>query len=189
MDGSLGLAQCQSLQGDADGRWVAINTQPHREHIAVENLMRQRFAVYCPREVRRVRHARRVQNVLRPLFPGYVFAQVVPDFSLWRPILSTYGVRSVIRFGDRPALVAHGFIEALRAREVDGAIAKPPTPYRIGQEVRLTGGAFDGFIATILEMGDKDRLVLLTSLLNQTIRLKVSSTNVRPLSATYDGHD
>lgn len=162
-------------------RWIAINTHPHREHVAIENLIRQKFAVYCPMELKRVRHARRTQDLPRPLFPGYIFAEVMPDLALWRPILSTYGVRNLIRTGDRPAFVDHGFIQGLRAREIDGVIAKPPRPFAVGQEVRLNGGPFDGIIATIIEMGERDRLILLASLLSQTVRLKVTSANVRVL--------
>ena len=120
-----------------------------------------------------------MQDVARPIFPGYIFAEVAPDLALWRSILSTYGVRAVIRYGDRPAFVEPGFIEALRAREIDGIIAKPIAPYRLGQEIRLNGGPFDGLIATIVEMKDKDRLVLLMRLLSQDIRLKVTTANVR----------
>ena len=162
-------------------RWVAINTHPHKEHLAVENLMRQKFGVYCPRIQKRIRHARRVRDVTRPLFPGYVFAEVAPDLTMWRPILSTYGVRTVIRFGDQPAFVDNRFIDGLRAREIGGVISKPVAPYRIGQEVLLTGGPFDGLIATIIAMDEKDRLVLLTKLLNQNVRVKVTSAHVRTI--------
>jgi len=162
-------------------RWIAINTHPHREHVAIENLARQRFSVYCPMELRRVRHARRTQDVTRPLFPGYIFAEVIPDLTLWRPMLSTYGVRNLIRSGDRPAFVDSGFIQGLRAREVEGVIARPLRPYEVGQEVRVNGGPFDGLIATIIELDERDRLILLTSLLSQTVRLKMTSANVRAL--------
>lgn len=184
MDGSIGLEIASRLDvkcvmpGTAS-RWVAINTHPHREHVAVENLTRQHFNVYCPSELRRVRHARRVQDVTRPIFPGYVFAEVAPDLAHWRSILSTYGVRAVIRYGDRPAFVEPGFIEGLRAREIDGVVAKPFAPYQIGQEVRMNGGPFDGLIATIVEMKEKDRLVLLMRLLSQEIRMKVTTSSVR----------
>jgi transcriptional antiterminator RfaH len=162
-------------------RWIAINTHPHREHVAVENLARQKFAVYCPMELKRVRHARRTRDVTRPIFPGYIFAEVEPDLTLWRPILSTFGVRTLIRTGDRPAFVDDGFIRGLKAREIDGVVTKPEQPYEVGQEVRLNGGPFDGLIATIIEMAERDRLVLLASLLRQTVRLKVTSANVRSL--------
>ena len=159
-------------------RWVAINTHPHREHSALENLMRQNFDVYCPRILKRIRHARSVRDVTRPLFPGYVFAEVAPDLTMWRPILSTHGVRTVIRFGDRLAFLDKRFIDGLRAREIGGVISRPVAPYCIGQEVRLNGGPFDGLIATIIAMDEKDRLVLLTSLLNQNVRVKVTSAQV-----------
>lgn len=181
MDGSLEPVHVDFSRQAAASRWAAINTHPHREHVAVENLVRQNFQAYFPRELKRVRHARRVQDVMRPLFPGYVFAQVSSELTMWRPILSTYGVRGLVRFGDRPAYVDGGFIEGLRAREVDGVIAKPAMPYRLGQEVRLNGGPFDGLIGRIIEMNDKDRLVLLTNLLQQDVRLKVTSDSVRAL--------
>ena len=81
----------------------------------------------------------------------------------------------------KTAVVGPDVIEGLRVREVDGVISKPTTPYRVGQEVQLSGGPFDGLIATIIEMDDKDRLVLLTSVLSQNVRLKVTATNVRAI--------
>lgn len=165
--------------GSGARRWIAVSTHPHREQIAIEHLIRQKFVIYCPMELKRIKHARRVQDVTRPLFPGYIFAEVAPDLAIWRPILSTYGVRAMIRIGDKPAYLDEDFIQGLKAREIDGVIAKPIAPYRVGQEVRLNGGSFDGLIATIIEMDARDRLVLLTSILNQQVRLKVTAGNVR----------
>ncbi len=160
-------------------RWIAINTHPHREPLAIANLGRQNFAVYCPMERRRVRHARRTQDVRRPLFPGYIFAEAPPDLAAWRPILSTLGVRAMVRAGDRPAFIDDAFIRALRAREIDGIIARPLVPYAIGQQVRLNGGPFDGIVATIIEMDARDRLTLLMSLAGQNVTLKLNTANVR----------
>lgn len=161
-------------------RWIAINTHPHREPIAIEHLARQNFPVYCPMERRRVRHARRTEDVRRPLFPGYIFAAVAPDLAAWRPILSTYGVRALIRAGDRPAFIDDAFIRALRDREIDGVIARPLTPYAVGQQVRLNGGPFDGLVATIIQMDARDRLTLLMSLVGQHVTLKLDAASIRP---------
>ena len=92
------------------GGWAVVNTQPHRETIALENLERQDFRAYCPVIRKRVRHARRSLDLLRPLFPGYLFAQVTLD--RWRPILSTYGVRSLVRCGVRKHAFAFVFVVA-----------------------------------------------------------------------------
>lgn len=181
MNDGFGPALDDPPSASAAAKWIAINTHPHREHTAVEHLTRQKFGVYCPMELRRIRHARRTQDVTRPLFPGYIFAQVAPDLTLWRPILSTIGVRAMIRYGDQPAFLDDAFIQGLRAREIDGVIAKPLRPYEVGQQVRLNGGPFDGLIATILEMDGRDRLTLLTSLLSQSVRMTVAVSSVRAL--------
>ena len=163
---------------EAACRWVAINTHPHREHIALENLMRQGFDAYCPMIERQVRHARRTREVRRPLFPNYLFARVELA-QRWRPILSTFGVRTLVRFGDQLSFVEDELITSLKAREVDGVIVKPAEPFTPGQQVRMQGGPFDGLVATIIDMDEKDRLVVLMDLLNQSVKVKVPTSRVR----------
>lgn len=158
--------------------WAVVNTQPHREQIAVENLQRQEFVPYCPLVRRRHRHARRVADVLRPLFPGYLFVRIKPDLERWRPMLSTVGVRSVVRCGEKVSLLDDAFVHAIRAREVDGVISRPECPYRIGQQVRVSGGAFDGLVATIVEMHERDRLTVLMQILSRTVKVRLDESQV-----------
>lgn len=157
------------------GKWVVVNTHPHRENLAIENLVRQQFFVYCPQIRKRVTHARRSQDVLRPLFPSYLFVQIKES---WRSILSTLGVRSLVMCGEELSYLDDGFVQNLKAREVDGVIARPEEPYRIGQQVRLAGGAFDGLVATILSLNDKDRLFVLLEMLNRPVKVNVEACNV-----------
>ena len=130
---------------------------------------------------RRRTHARRTCDVLRPLFPGYLFVQVNPEIDRWRPMLSTFGVRSVLRCGDRLSFIDDAFIESLKAREIDGVITRPSSPYQVGQEVRLSGGAFDGMVATIIDMDERDRLTVLMDLLNRPVRVKVDERQIAPV--------
>ena len=158
--------------------WVVVNTQPHREGVALDNLGRQRFEGYCPKVRRQVRHARQVRQVLRPLFPGYLFVAMAPGFQRWRPLLSTVGVRTVIRFGDAPGYLDPAFVASLKAREVDGAIVLPARRFDIGQSVRFEGGAFDGLVSTIIAMDEQDRLTVLLDLLCGKVRVKVEAGGV-----------
>ena len=43
--------------------------------------------------VKRIKHARRVYDAKRPLFPGYIFVERPVQRHLWRPLLGTFGVR------------------------------------------------------------------------------------------------
>lgn len=162
---------------DAPSSWAVVNTHANQEHIALEHLARQKFVAYCPVILRRRAHARRVESVPRPLFPGYLFARVDLASGGWRPILSTVGVRNLVRFGQSLGVIDDGFICELRAREKDGVIVRPEAPYQVGQKVRLTG-PFDGVIATILELGEKERLTVLLNLLQGSVRAKVQANDV-----------
>lgn len=157
--------------------WLAVSTHPHKERVAIENLVRQSFDAYCPMLRTRVRHARRQQDVLRPMFPGYVFA-ALRSVQRWQPILSTLGVRTVVRSGERLSFLPSDFVDALRAREIDGAIVRPVCRFSIGQQVKLSGGPFGDMVATIVEMDQRDRLVVLMSLLSRPVRVTVDAASV-----------
>jgi transcriptional antiterminator RfaH len=158
-----------------DRTWVVVNTHPAKEMLAIENLRRQKFETYCPLMRKRIRHARREHEALRPLFPSYVFAKLDPKMNRWRSIASTFGVKQLIAFGERPGLLHSDFIESLKAREVEGVIVRPREPYQVGQKVLLTGGAFEGISATIIELNENDRVVVLMEILSRSVKIKVDS--------------
>ncbi len=164
------------------GAWIAASSHHYKERLALDNLTAQGFQAYCPMIRKRVRHARRLSEVLRPLFPGYVFIRLEPHKTQWRPILSTIGVRTLIRFGDRLGVLPKNFIEDLRIHEADGAIPlpRPREHYNPGERVRLRDGPFDGLAATVLVAGDKDRLLVLMDLLKHGVRVNISIDDVVP---------
>ncbi len=173
-------AQHDRVEGSEEP-WIVINTRPHAEHTALENLQRQAFDAYCPMLRKRRSHARSVTTVLRPLFPGYLFARPSMQARRWRPILSTYGVRTVVRAGEEPTCIDHGFIASLKAREVEGAIARPANPYEVGQKVRIAGGPFDGIVTTIIDLEEEERVVVLLDVLKRATKLTLNADGVTPV--------
>jgi transcriptional antiterminator RfaH len=153
--------------------WHAVVSHPHRETFAMENLERQGFKAYCPLITRRIRHARRAYDAPRPLFPGYLFVERQETLPSWRPLAGTFGVRSVVMSGQKPAQLPPGFIEGLKAREVDGVIQMPGTPFEVGQKVTIQGGVFDGLIGQIIGLRDNGRVMVLLDLLRQQARINV----------------
>jgi len=138
----------------ATGAWAVVNTQPHRERMALENLVRQAFKAYCPLVRRRIRHARRAHDVLRPLFPSYLFVHLSPQTQRWRPIMSTFGVRMLVRFGEQLAFVPDDFIQELKSHEINGGIVYPAKSYMVGQRIKVADGSFSGIGGTIIKMDD-----------------------------------
>lgn len=164
-----------------DGRsWIVVNTHPHKEATAAANLVNQGFDAYCPVVRKRVRHARMTREVLRPLFPGYVFVDTAAAAGIWRPVLSTVGVRTLVRSGEEPSRLDGRFVAALRTREVDGAVVAALPAYRAGQKIQIGHGPFDGTIATIIDLDEKDRLVVLMDILNRPVRVHIDARHVSP---------
>src|SRR4051794_26787542 len=155
--------------------WYAVHTRPQAETKALENLLRQGYQAYLPRYRTQVRHARRLQTVLRPLFPRYLFAGVDRASMRWRPILSTFGVTDMVRAGDEPMPVAPEIVAALREQEGAGgfdALVKR-RPLRIGELVRVSAGAFEDMIGRLVELRDQDRVVVLLEMLGRKVRTQL----------------
>jgi transcriptional antiterminator RfaH len=167
--------------GQAQRKWLVISTLPHKEGQACEHLARQHFQVYCPMIMRRVRHARSASDEPRPLFPGYIFVEHRPEDRTWRPILGTQGVKAVVRSGEQPSLLCGNFIDELRAREVEGILRKPRDPLEVGQHVTVQGTAFSGLVGQIIELRDKDRVMVLLDLLDQQTRVQLRTDNLSPV--------
>src|SRR3954465_4024764 len=125
-------------------RWYLAQTQPRAEAKAALNLCRQGFEIYLPRYLKQRRHARRVEAVLAPLFPGYLFVAIDIDAQRWLSIDSTFGVTRLVRDRDRPAAVPLAIITALKGREdAKGlVILDSPPCFSPGDKVRVLDGAF-----------------------------------------------
>src|ERR1051326_5472284 len=125
--------------------WYAVHTRPQAEAKALENLLRQGYSAYLPRYRAQIRHARRQQTVLRPVFPRYLFAGIDRTAQRWRPILSTIGVGDRVRNGSEPMPVAGGVVEALREQEAAGTFDRLVShrSLPLGEVVRITTGAFE----------------------------------------------
>jgi len=160
--------------------WYAVHTRPQAELRALENLQRQGYQAYLPRYRTQVSHARRLQTVLRPLFPRYLFAGIDRAAMRWRPVLSTIGVSDVIRAGDEPAPLPEGLVESLREQEAAGAFDAlvRKRSLRLGDLVRVTAGVFEDMIGRLVELRDQDRVVVLLELLGRTVRTELETAAV-----------
>ena len=161
--------------------WCVVNSLPHQEGRAEANLVRQGYRVWLPTFRRSRRHARRIETVLAPLFPGYLFVELNLTQQIWSPINGTFGVRRLLCENMRPACVPNSFMEALQKRTNDeGIVAMAASSLRPGQKVRLVAGPFIDCIGTLLRLDAKDRVALLLSILGQEVRAVVSAEMIAP---------
>jgi transcription elongation factor/antiterminator RfaH len=159
--------------------WYAVYTQPHAEAKAAEHLLRQGYSAYLRRYRTRVRHARR-RAVLQPLFPRYLFAGVNRAAMPWRPILSTIGVTDVVRAGDEPTAVPPEVLAAIREREELEPFDRvhAPQSLSLGNQVRVTAGAFEDMVGRLAELRDHGSVVVLLALLGRAVHAQLPAEAV-----------
>ena len=71
-------------------------------------------------------------------------------------------------------MISGSFIAGLKAREQDGVIQKPAIDLQVGQQVVVEGGPLDGLVGKIIELREKDRVLVLLNLLHQQTKTHIA---------------
>lgn len=146
--------------------WYVAETQPRKEALAALHLGRQNFEFFLPRFRKTRRHARKLDTVLAPLFPGYIFVRFDRERANWRSINGTFGVRRLIcGEGGMLRSMPPRVVEQLQARCRGDIYETPLESFKPGQQVRITTGPFSDLTAQILSLDDKGRVALLLDIL------------------------
>jgi transcriptional antiterminator RfaH len=160
-----------------DPCWYVVQTHVNAELKAATNLERQGFGIYLPRYRKRRSHARKIDTVVRPLFPRYLFVAIDLATQRWRAIQSTLGVSSLVCWSDKPASVEDGVINALKAREDECGFIKlvPRSAFAPGDKVRIVEGAFIDSLALVEGVNDHARVAVLLDLLGRKVRVLIGA--------------
>lgn len=154
---------------DSDA-WYVLKTKPKQEIRAVQNLENQGFEAYCPKlTVEKIRRGTR-KKVVEPMFPSYVFVHPDSLVEQFYKLRSTYGVASVLRFGDNIPQISEGFIEQLKQldnREEEQA----PAP---GDAVEIKTGPFKGFMAKIVKLDGESRCFVMLEWMQKQVTANFS---------------
>lgn len=163
-----------------NARWYVVHTQPNAERKACAHLLRQGFEIYAPHYRKRRRHARRVETVIAPLFPRYLFVAVDTATQRWRSIQSTIGVSRLVCNGDVPAPVPDEVLAQLRAQEDGAGLIKVDTTPRFarGDKIRILDGLFSACIGWFEEVTDSERVSILLDLLGRKVRVALDPQDV-----------
>jgi len=163
-------ARALHVPAGRDAAWYVVCAKLRRERFAAQQLERRRLDVYLPRLL----FVRRGARIIRPLFPGYLFARLVlPDDAArvtWTP-----GVRRLVTFeGEAPALPSDA-VAFLRAQAgPDGIIAARPRPLPTGRRVRVTDGPLAGLVGIIENPPDaRGRVSVLMDILRTQTRVSI----------------
>ncbi len=156
--------------------WYVAYTQSSKEVVAYQNLIEQGFDAYLPRFKKIRRHARRVDEVLAPLFPRYIFVGMNLDNEQWRSVNGTRGVSHVLCTGENsPTCIPARIINAFKSQEISDGIV-PVTSLSVfeeGDQLRVLEGAFKDQVAVFEKIDDANRVRLLLNFLGREMNVSV----------------
>lgn len=160
-------------------RWYVAHTRPQAEARAREHLVHQGFEAWLPEYRKKRRHARRTDEVRRPLFPRYLFVHLDLEAQQWRAVLGTVGVQHLVG-GDPPTPIADQVIATLKARvDEEGLVpVSPALSLQAGDTVRIAEGPLADLEGVFLDIDDKDRVAILLRMMGRTMRVQVAAGDV-----------
>jgi transcriptional antiterminator RfaH len=176
------------VQDSYEEEWLLCQTQPRHEFVAADHLIRQNYRCFIPHVMATVRHARRVYEKQRPLFPGYVFLSSLDGSYRMRSINGTRGVSRLVSFrDDGPAIVPSAIInELLASCNAQGLLTDPPS-IEIGDHVNAISGPFTGIVARVIGLPDNFRVQVLLEILGQHVRTTLPRASVLKIEKALVG--
>ena len=164
-------------------RWYVIKTQLKQEVRAECNLRVWGINTFLPKI--RERHTNPFTglyaNVIRPLFPRYLFAQFQVAHSL-RRVSFTRGVHSVVNFGDGPTSIDDDIIELIRMRVDEDGLVKLDNELSEGDPVMIDNGPLQHMVGVFqYDIKGTDRVAILLTAINYQGRVIIEKDLVRKI--------
>ncbi len=163
--------------------WYVVQTKAGQERAVGRGIEKLAIEILLPTFKRTIAVGRRREDVIRPLFPLYLFAAFEVSEDEWRAIFRVDGVQTILPINGRasraeklPIPVPLRVIDALTAaielggghvQIMDKEQRRLPLPRLTpGQKVRVIEGPFDGFEG-LVDRDQKKRVQVLLDILGK----------------------
>lgn len=156
--------------------WRVICTESRQELRATAELADRGFSVYFPTErIFSVVHHRKT-SIIKPLFPGYIFAEPCPQ---WPRLFSVPGILSGSR-ATLPGDVTEAEMARIREAEAhfDKIVRETGHNFRVGETLQVVAGPFAAFNAYIQAVDSNARITILVNLFGRPTKTRVDASQL-----------
>ena len=160
--------------------WYAVQTRPRHEKKVLGELTLKSIESYLPvlSQVHRWSDRRKVVQV--PLFPGYIFVRAHLDARVRIAVLSIWGALTFVGPQRDAMPIPDTQIEDIRTL-LNTKVSLSPYPFlKVGQRVRVRGGALDGVEGILVTNGQK-RLVISVESIHRSLSLTIEGYDIEPV--------
>jgi transcription termination/antitermination protein NusG len=158
--------------------WYALHTRPRHEKLVVQRLTERGVETFLPTVQEVHRWSDRKKTVELPLFSCYVFAKFVPNRSERLNVLRVSSVLGLVGSRGEGSPIPDEQIDGVRAL-IGGAIPWSPYPFlKIGQRVRIRGGALEGVEGILVSRNGNQTLVISVDAIQRSLAVRVEGYQV-----------
>lgn len=159
--------------------WYAVHTRSRHERKVKSELLRQSFETYLPEYKAWSRRKDRRKQILKPLFPGYLFVKtsLTPEHRL--AILQTASVVRIVGVKHHPRPVPDREVESVRILLEGAGDAGPCEVVERGQLVQVMEGPLAGVVG-VVDQAKKKRIVVTVELVGRAVAATLDTDSVVP---------
>lgn len=170
-----------ALESEVTTQWFAVRTRSRHEKVVERGLQGQGLDVFYP-VVNQIRQwSDRRKLVETPLFAGYTFARISPTPEGRMRVLRTQGVVEIVGAQGQGVPIPDNQIDAVRAI---AALNLPFTQHmflKVGQRVRVRGGALDGVEGVLVANNGGRNLVISLEPIQRALSIRIEGYQVEPV--------
>ena len=161
--------------------WYAIRTRSRHEKMVERQLQGHGIEVFYPVVTQIHRWSDRRKVVECPLFAGYAFVRIALSPEERIRVLKVHGVVQFVgRHGQGEAIPAEQ-IESVQALVASNAPFSQHVFLKVGQRVRVRGGALDGIEGILVAQNGARDLVISVDPIQRSLSVRVEGYEVEPV--------
>lgn len=161
--------------------WYAVHTRSRHEKMVSERLQERGLTVFLPLVKQTHRWSDRKKVVELPLFSCYVFVRMPLGGRERLKVCSTNGVLQIVGTGTEGTPIPDEQIEAVRILLSEQLPWSEHPFLKIGQRVRIRGGAMDGVEGILLARNGDRTLVVSVDVIQRSLAVRIEGYHVEPV--------
>ena len=143
-------------------------------------MVSKNIEAYLPLLKERRKWSDRKKWVEFPLFSSYLFARIDIKNSIF--VLQTQGVNTIIKFGEKIAVVQDDVIKAMRLA-IEGGYQLEPTEYFVeGNLVEVIAGPMKGVSGIVARLKGQSRLIIKIDAIQQALSIQIESKFIKNIN-------
>lgn len=162
-------------------QWYAIRTRSRHEKVVAEQLERQEIENFLPLVKRSRKWSDRTKEVELPLFSGYNFVRIALGSPDRLRVLKTHGVAGFVGPNGGGTAIPESQIQDIRTLLASKVPFEEQPFLRVGQRVRIRGGALDGVEGILSAQNDDRSLVISLEPIQRSLSVRIQGYAVEPV--------